>query len=75
MLLRKLRSHPDNRDGLKAGRVCQQLAQMGVVGSLELILDQYPMTTISIFAEDIRSKWAYATFLRFEFELKSYGLG
>ena len=39
MLFSKGRRDPDDRGGVQAGRVRQQLPKMGVIGLLQLVLD------------------------------------
>ena len=42
MLFGEAGGNPDDRYGLEARGIGQQLAEMGVVGALELVLDQHP---------------------------------
>ena len=49
---------PDDRDGLEARGVRQDLPEMGVIGSLELVLDQDEFLGRRILAKDVRAERA-----------------
>jgi hypothetical protein len=51
MLLGEMRRDPDNRHGFKARRIGQGLAEMAMIRSLQLILDQHPATCPDVLTE------------------------
>lgn len=60
---------PDDGDGLQARRVGDQLAQVGMVGALQLVFDEHPIVVGRVFAKNVCAKRADVLFLRFQFQI------
>lgn len=77
ILLGEPAGDPDHGDGLEPGRIGQQLAKVGVIGPLELILDRDPVVAIPaarVLAQDVGPKRSHSLFLRLELQLQAGGL-
>ena len=58
VLLGELARNPHDSDGVEAGRVGKQLAEVAVVGAFELILDEDPGIRHRVLAQDIGAEGA-----------------
>lgn len=66
MFIGKSLGNPDDRCGVEARRVGQQLPQMIVVGLLELIFDEHPGVGGGVAAQDVRAKRPDVLFRRLQ---------
>ena len=73
MLLGESLCEPDDGNGLEPGSVGEELAQMPVVRSFELVLDEYPGLIRCIFAKNVRTEWPDVAFLCFDLQVKAEG--
>ena len=73
MLLGELSCDPDDSNGLEPGSVGEKLAQMHVVRSCELVLDEYPGLVHRILAKNVRTEWPDVAFLCFDLQVKAEG--
>ena len=69
MLLCEARGNPNNGNGFKAGCVSQQLAEMRMIGSFQLVLNQHPTVGVEVLAKQVRAERANRPFLRLQLEI------
>ncbi|MDE3262268.1 MAG: hypothetical protein OYL41_09835 [Acidobacteriota bacterium] len=65
---------PNDGHRLKPRRVCEQLAQVNVIRSFNLVLDEHPAIRAEILAKDVSAERPDGLFLGIDFEFQPEGL-
>lgn len=66
-------SNPNNSDGIKTSSVSEQLAEMGVICPLKLVLNEHPAFGVASLTEDICTKWPNARLLALALQFHANG--
>ena len=70
-----MRGDPDDGYSLKARRIGQQLAEMGMIRALQLVLDQHPSICPDVLAKNIGPKRPDRLLLSFQFKVDAQRIG
>jgi hypothetical protein len=74
VLLGEAFSNPDDSDGLQAGGIRKQLAEMGMVSTLELVFDQNPVARGGVLAQNVCAERANIFFLSLDLQVDAHGI-
>jgi len=74
VLLGEALGDPDDGHRLQAGGVGEELAEVGVVGALQLVLDEHPGVVVEILAQDVGAEGAHLLFLGLHLQDEIQGL-
>jgi len=66
--------HPDDGDRIQSSRAGHQLAEVDVVGLLQLVFDQHPVVVRGVLAQHVGAEGPHVPFLRLHFQLEPDGL-